>query len=204
MSRILMFLVLFPKTPRFFLDFFDDFEKTCKIQRTMPSIISKIWARNVKNPRYFLASYPRLFLVLLPRSWFFWFCCLKFQEKSLIFFRDFEKFIKILRYLPRIKAKILARSLKNPKLFLARNRIFSVLLQRYWRLLIFLPRNPKKFMYFFPRSLKILQKFVNAVEKFCQDPGKKCQKSKIFLGKKSKSFLGSLAKILDFFFGSVD
>ena len=76
---------------------------------------------------------------------------------------------------------------------------FLVLLPRNWRLLISLPRSPKKFLFFFPRSLKILQKFVNAVENFCRDPGKKCQKSKIFLGKKSKSFLGSLAKILDFF-----
>ena len=76
--------------------------------------------------------------------------------------------------------------------------IFLVLLPRNWRLLISLPRSPKKFLFFFPRSLKILQKFVNAVENFCQDPGKKCQKSKIFLGKKSKSFLGSLAKILGF------
>ena len=38
---------------------FHDLEKSCKILRTLPRIIAKILARNVKNPRNLLARKPR-------------------------------------------------------------------------------------------------------------------------------------------------
>ena len=77
------------------------------------------------------------------------------------------------------------------------SKTFSFLLPRTWIVLVFLTRSPKNFLDFFPRSWKVLQNLVNLAENNCQDLGKKTQKSKNFLGKKSMLFLGSLAKILD-------
>ena len=110
------------------------------------------------------------------------------QKFSWISFHDLEKSCKFLRILPRLIAKILARKLKNPRIFLARNpRFFLVLLPRSWIVLVFLPRSAKIFLDFFPRSWKILQNLANLAKNNCQDLGKKCQKSKKFLGKKTKT-----------------
>ena len=49
------------------------------------------------------------------------FCWQELQIFSWISFNDLEKSCKILRTLPRIIAKILAKNLKNPWIFLARN-----------------------------------------------------------------------------------
>ena len=40
-------------------------------------------------------------------------------------------------------------------------KLFMVLLPRSWIVLVFLPRSPKNFLEFFPRSWKILQNFAN-------------------------------------------
>ena len=66
-------------------------------------------------------------------------------------------------------------------------KLFMVLLPRSWIVLVFLPRSPKIFLDFFPRSWKILQNLANFAKNNCQDLGKKCQKSKKFLGKKTKT-----------------
>ena len=59
LPRSWLFLLLLPRAPRIFLDFFHDPEKSCKILRTLPRIIAKILGRNVKNPKNFFARKPR-------------------------------------------------------------------------------------------------------------------------------------------------
>ena len=66
-------------------------------------------------------------------------------------------------------------------------KLFVVLLPRSWIVLVFLPKSPKIFLDFFPRSWKTLQILANLAKNNCQDLGKKCQKSKKFLGKKTKT-----------------
>ena len=62
----------------------------------------------------------QVFLFLLPRSCYSCFSCQEVQKVSWIPFHDLEKSCKILRALPRIIPKILARNVKNPRNFLAR------------------------------------------------------------------------------------
>ena len=66
-------------------------------------------------------------------------------------------------------------------------KTFLFLLPRSWIFLVFLPRSPKIFLDFFLWSWKILQNLANLAKNNCQDLGKKCQKSKKFLGKKTKT-----------------
>ena len=66
-------------------------------------------------------------------------------------------------------------------------KFFLVLLPRFWIVLVLLTRSPKIFLHFLPRSWKILENLANLAKNKCQDLGKKCQKSKKFFGKKTKS-----------------
>ena len=91
----------------------------------------------------------KLFLVLLPRSWI---VLVLLPRSPKIFLDFFPRSWKILQIFAKL-AKILAKNLKNPRIFLARNpRFFLVLLPRSWIVLVFLPRTPRIFMDFFPRS----------------------------------------------------
>ena len=60
------------------------------------------------------------------------------------------------------------------------------LLPRSWLFLLLLPTTPKIFLIFISRSWKILQNIANLANNNCQVFGK-CQKSKKFLGKKTKT-----------------
>ena len=64
--------------------------------------------------------------------------------------------------------------------------------------LVLLTKTPRNFLDFFPRSRGIYQNLAMLAKNNCQDLGKKSQKSKIILGKKSNNF-GSLAEILETF-----
>ena len=65
---------------------------------------------------------------------------------------------------------------------------FLVSLAKILDILGFVDKNSKNFLeYFFPRSWKILQNLANLAKNNFQDLGKKCQKSKKFLGKKTKT-----------------
>ena len=78
------------------------------------------------------------------------FLALELQEFSWISFHNLEKSRKILPTLPKIIAKILARNLKNQRIFVARNsRFFLVRLSTSWIFLVFLPR-VENFLDFFP------------------------------------------------------
>ena len=64
---------------------------------------------------------------------------------------------------------------------------FLVSLSISWLFLLLLPKTPRIFLDYFLRSCKILQNLVNLAKNNCQDFGKKCQQSKKFLGKKTKT-----------------
>ena len=54
-----LFLLLLPRTPKICRIFFHDLENSCKFLRTLPRLIAKILAWNLKNPRNFLVRNPR-------------------------------------------------------------------------------------------------------------------------------------------------
>ena len=126
------------------------------------------------------------------------FCCQELQEFSWIYFHDLEKSYKFLRTLPRLIAKILARDLKNPGIFLARNpRFFLVLLPRSWIVLVFLPRSPKFFLDSFPRSWKILQNLRTLSRIIAKILARNVKNLRNFLARKpGRQALGMLANFL--------
>ena len=66
-------------------------------------------------------------------------------------------------------------------------KLFLFLLPWFWLFLVFLPRNPKIFLDFFPQSWKILQVLANLAKINFPNLGKKSQKSQKFVGKKTKT-----------------
>ena len=71
--------------------------------------------------------------------------------------------------------------------FLTRYWIILNFLPTSWIFLVFLPQNLKIFGDFFPFLSTILKNLAHLAENNCQDLGKKCQKSKNVLDKKTKT-----------------
>ena len=71
--------------------------------------------------------------------------------------------------------------------FLVKIVDFLFLLPRYWIFLVLLPRTPRNFLDFFPRSWEIFQSLAYLAKYNCLDLGKISQKSKKFFGKKTKT-----------------
>ena len=99
---------------------FHDLEKSCKILRALPKLIAKILARNLKIQEFSWQEIQDFSWFSCQDLRYSWFSCQEVQKFSWISFHDPEKSCKILRTLPRIIAKILARNFKNLRNFLAR------------------------------------------------------------------------------------
>ena len=112
LPRSWIFLLLLSRTPRFFWNSFHDLEKSCEILRNLPKLIAKISARNLKNSNISWSACQDL--------GYSWFSCREVQKISWISFHDLETFCEFLRTLPKIFVKILARNVRNPRVFLAR------------------------------------------------------------------------------------
>ena len=97
-----------------------NFEKSCKILRTLPRLIVKILAGNLKNPRFFFARNPKFILVLLPRSWIF----LVFLPRSWRVFLNFSprswKILQNLANLAKNNFQDLGKKCQKSKKFLGK------------------------------------------------------------------------------------
>ena len=85
LPRSCILLVYLPRNRRIFLGFFHDLKKAGKFVPTLPRNIAKILARNIKNPRTFLAKKPRCQALETQKHPMRWTFLLFFSSKGINF-----------------------------------------------------------------------------------------------------------------------
>ena len=121
LPRSWLFLLLLPRAPKIFLDLFPRSWKILQILANLAKINCQDLSKKSQKSKNIFSKKSKIFLVLSSISWIVLVSLPRSRKLFLDSFpHDLEESCKILRNLPRIIAKILARNVKNPRNFLER------------------------------------------------------------------------------------